>query len=34
MIIREAEEADLPGVLAIYNEVIVTSTARPGWAST
>jgi L-amino acid N-acyltransferase len=27
MEIRDSEEADLPGVLAIYNEVIATSTA-------
>ena len=27
MIVRDAEEADLPGVLAIYNEVIAHSTA-------
>ncbi|MFZ5836044.1 MAG: GNAT family N-acetyltransferase [Pseudomonadota bacterium] len=27
MIIRNAAEADLPGILAIYNEVIVNSTA-------
>ena len=27
MKVRDAEEADLPGVLAIYNEVIATSTA-------
>ena len=27
MIVREAQEADLPGVLAIYNDVIARSTA-------
>lgn len=27
MMIRDAREADLPGVLAIYNDVIATSTA-------
>lgn len=27
MTVRDAAEADLPGVLAIYNEVIATSTA-------
>ena len=27
MIVREASETDLPGILAIYNDVIATSTA-------
>jgi L-amino acid N-acyltransferase YncA len=27
MVIREAEEADLPSILAIYNEIIASSTA-------
>ena len=27
MIIRDASHTDLPGILAIYNEVIVNSTA-------
>ena len=27
MIIRDASQGDLPGILAIYNEVIVNSTA-------
>ena len=27
MILREAAESDLPAILAIYNEVIATSTA-------
>lgn len=36
MELRDAAEADLAGLLAIYNDVIATSTATytPPWAST
>ena len=27
MIIRDAEDDDLPGILAIYNQILVASTA-------